>query len=86
MKQNNDHSCDFCGKSKEDVEKLIVSDHSAICNDCVELCISILKDEKVKKFPADEKNKIYNPVLIKDFLYLSQFPENILTISSPKLK
>ena len=68
VKQNNDHSCDFCGKSKEDVEKLIVSDHSAICNDCVELCISILKDEKVKKFPADEKNKIYNPVLIKDFL------------------
>ena len=68
VKQDNDHNCDFCGKSKEDVEKLIVSDNSAICNDCVELCVSILDDEKIKKFPADEKNKIYNPVLIKDFL------------------
>jgi ATP-dependent Clp protease ATP-binding subunit ClpX len=69
MQNNNDnHSCDFCGKSKEDVEKLIVSDHSAICNDCVELCVSILSDEKVKKFPTDESNKIFNPVLIKEYL------------------
>lgn len=70
MQQNNkeNHSCDFCGKSKEDVEKLIVSDQSAICNDCVELCVSILSDEKVKKFPLDDQKKIFNPVLIKEHL------------------
>jgi ATP-dependent Clp protease ATP-binding subunit ClpX len=70
VQQNNkeNHSCDFCGKSKEDVEKLIVSDQSAICNDCVELCVSILSDEKVKKFPLDDQKKIFNPVLIKEHL------------------
>jgi ATP-dependent Clp protease ATP-binding subunit ClpX len=69
MQDNNDnHNCDFCGKSKEDVEKLIVSDRSAICNDCVELCVSILSDEKVKKFPTDASNKVFNPVLIKEYL------------------
>ena len=31
------HVCDFCGKSKEDVEKLIVGEHAAICNDCINL-------------------------------------------------
>jgi ATP-dependent Clp protease ATP-binding subunit ClpX len=65
---NDDHHCDFCGKSKQDVEKLIVSDQSAICNDCVDLCVDILKDEKVKKFPLDETKQIFNPVKIKDYL------------------
>ena len=60
------HSCDFCGKSKEDVEKLIVGENSAICNDCIDLCVDILKDEKIKTFPVDRK--LLNPVKIKDYL------------------
>lgn len=66
MAKETNHHCDFCGKSKENVEKLIVGEHSAICNDCVELCVSILDDEKIKKFPTD--TKILNPSLIKDYL------------------
>lgn len=65
-KLETDHKCDFCGKSKEDVEKLIVGDGAAICNDCVELCIDILKDEKVKTFP--NTSKLLNPVKIKEYL------------------
>ena len=60
------HSCDFCGKSKEDVEKLIVGENSAICNDCIDLCVDILKDEKIKTCPVDRK--LLNPVKIKDYL------------------
>jgi ATP-dependent Clp protease ATP-binding subunit ClpX len=60
------HSCHFCGKSKEDVEKLIVGDNSSICNDCVHLCVNILEDEKIKKFPG-EKHTI-NPTALKDYL------------------
>lgn len=66
MAKQPEHTCDFCGKSKENVEKLIVGEHSAICNDCVELCVDILKDEKIKKFPADIAT--LNPALIKEFL------------------
>ena len=66
MVKETNHSCDFCGKSKEDVEKLIVGEHSAICNDCVDLCADILKDEKVKSFPVERKT--LNPALIKDYL------------------
>ncbi len=60
------HNCDFCGKSKEDVEKLIVGEHAAICDDCVDLCVDILKDEKIKKLPST--TKLLNPVLIKEYL------------------
>lgn len=60
------HNCDFCGKSKEDVEKLIVGDHAAICNDCIDLCVNILDDEKVKNLPGGKKT--LNPALIKEYL------------------
>jgi ATP-dependent Clp protease ATP-binding subunit ClpX len=64
-KIEHDHSCDFCGKSKEDVEKLIVGEHAAICNECVDLCVDILKDKKEK--PVDQ-SKLLNPASIKDYL------------------
>ena len=66
MPKQLNHSCHFCGKSKEDVEKLIVGDNSSICNDCVTLCVNILEDEKIKKFPVDKHS--INPTALKDFL------------------
>lgn len=66
MPKQTNHSCDFCGRSKEDVEKLIVGEHAAICNDCIDLCVNILIDEKVKNFPSDKQ--LLNPALIKDYL------------------
>ena len=65
-KQLTTHNCDFCGKSKEDVEKLIVGEQAAICNDCIDLCVNILDDEKEKTLP--DKKSLLNPVLIKEFL------------------
>lgn len=66
MNKDTNHSCDFCGKSKEDVEKLIVGENAAICNDCIDLCVDILKDEKIKTRPSDKK--ILNPASLKDYL------------------
>lgn len=62
------HECNFCGKHKEDVEKLIVGADVGICNECIELCSSILHDEKVKEFPIADAKKKFNPSKIKDFL------------------
>jgi ATP-dependent Clp protease ATP-binding subunit ClpX len=66
---NKDAQCDFCGKPKEEVEKLIVGHDVGICNECVDLCSNILGDEKVKNFHnlADSQNK-FNPSKIKDHL------------------
>ena len=49
MKTTENHdSCSFCGKHKDQVIKLIVGEEVAICNECVDLCQSLLKDEPVK--------------------------------------
>lgn len=37
-------NCSFCNKHKDQVQKLIVSDAVAICNECVDLCRELLTD------------------------------------------
>lgn len=39
-------TCSFCSKHRDDVQKLIVSDGVAICNECVDLCQELLIDKK----------------------------------------
>jgi len=44
--------CFFCGKSKDDVEVLIEGKEiltSYICNECVEKCVDVIKEEREKK-------------------------------------
>jgi ATP-dependent Clp protease ATP-binding subunit ClpX len=45
----NPDSCSFCGKHKDAVIKLIVGEDVAICNECVELCETLLVDELTVK-------------------------------------
>lgn len=40
--------CSLCGKSKEQVRKLIVGLHGAVCSDCIDLCNDILNNEAEK--------------------------------------
>lgn len=53
MKSNDTiDTCSFCGKHKDSVAKLIVGVEVAICNECVELCETLLTDEHLPK-PTD---------------------------------
>jgi ATP-dependent Clp protease ATP-binding subunit ClpX len=38
-------TCNFCGKHKDQVQRLIVSENVAICNECVNLCQELLVDD-----------------------------------------
>jgi len=37
--------CSFCGKRQEQVERIIAGPNVYICNECIELCSSILREE-----------------------------------------
>ena len=44
------YDCSFCGKSQHEVEKLIAGPTVFICDECVDLCVDIIKDAKeIKK-------------------------------------
>jgi ATP-dependent Clp protease ATP-binding subunit ClpX len=61
-------TCSFCGKHKDTVAKLIVSDRVAICNECVGLCQDLLSDEVATVHTATHTN---DPRATKE--YLDQF-------------
>ena len=42
--------CSFCGKSQHEVRKLIAGPTVFICDECVELCMDIIKEESKENF------------------------------------
>ena len=40
--------CTFCGKSESQVRKLVTGSGAAICDECTELCVDIISEERDK--------------------------------------
>jgi ATP-dependent Clp protease ATP-binding subunit ClpX len=60
--------CSFCDKHKDRVGKLIVSHKVAICNECVDLCGGLLKDNKPSTQKKSNPIKLLDPKDIRDYL------------------
>ena len=60
--------CSFCGKSQNDVKKIIAGPTVYICNECVELCNDIMEEEWGKEQGSDQEGKQLKPVEIKETL------------------
>ena len=61
------HNCSFCGKEKDIVAKLIVSDSVAICNECVNLCQDLLQDKDPVDTVSLDTGKT-DPMQLKSYL------------------
>ena len=69
MKDDNKHlNCNFCGKKREEVEKLIAGPDAYICNECITLSYDIVKDETQLDLLDFEFEDIPKPQEIKDYL------------------
>ena len=76
--------CSFCGKSQHEVKKLIAGPTVFICDECVELCMDIIKEE-AKNF--DEKSsdnvpppeEIYN--VLDDYVIGQQRAKKVLSVA-----
>lgn len=64
--ENHELVCSFCGKTSSQVKKIIVGPDVAICNECIELCESLL-DEKEFVEPK-HMEELPKPKDIADFL------------------
>ena len=70
-KYKNDLRCSFCGKSQDEVRKLIAGPEGVfICNECVDICVGIIEEEyefdDVEMDPGEIN--LPKPVEIKKFL------------------
>jgi ATP-dependent Clp protease ATP-binding subunit ClpX len=59
--------CSFCGKSQHEVRKLIAGPSVFICDECVELCNDIIREELEEKSDSG-RTKLPKPHEIKDVL------------------
>ncbi|MDQ3014072.1 MAG: ATP-dependent Clp protease ATP-binding subunit ClpX [Acidobacteriota bacterium] len=59
--------CSFCGKSQNEVKKLIAGPTVYICNECIDICIEIISDDAQQEAAAT-RPPLPKPLEIKSFL------------------
>ena len=83
---NNQLNCNFCGKKREEVEKLIAGPDAYICNECISLSYDIVKNEDKLDLFDFAFEDIPKPQDIKDYLdeYVigQESAKEILSVSS----
>jgi len=60
--------CSFCGKSQHEVRKLIAGPSVFVCDECVELCNDIIREEIKEISPKEEKESLPTPIEIRESL------------------
>ncbi|MES2856307.1 MAG: ATP-dependent Clp protease ATP-binding subunit ClpX [Bdellovibrionota bacterium] len=60
--------CSFCGKSQNEVKKLIAGPGVYICDECIELCNDIIAEEREREDSAKATLKVPRPIDIKTHL------------------
>ena len=77
--------CSFCGKSQQEVRKLIAGPSVFICDECVDLCNDIIREEGAGKNQDDNANRLPIPAEINDILdqYVigQEYAKKVLSVS-----
>jgi len=60
--------CSFCGKMQSEVRKLVAGPTAYICDECIELCRSIVEEDEGKSIDKEKKNVLPEPKELKKFL------------------
>ncbi len=60
--------CSFCGKSQNEVKKLIAGPSVYVCDECVELCNDIIREEFLDTENNSEYTQVLKPKEVKELL------------------
>ena len=75
--------CSFCGKSQHEVRKLIAGPTVFICDECVELCMDIIKEEN-KSSLVKHQDGVPSPKeicnVLDDYVIGQKFAKEILSL------
>ena len=60
--------CSFCGKTQEEVKKIIAGPTVYICDECIDLCNEIMEEEYQNEHPEQFQQELLKPSEIKEVL------------------
>jgi len=60
--------CSFCGKTQDEVKKIIAGPTVYICDECIDLCNEIMEEEYQNENTDDLKHELLKPAEIKEVL------------------
>ena len=79
-----DLRCSFCGKSAEQVEKVITGPAVQICNECVRLCTEVLAEDAKQSFKPGPK-KLMKPAELKagldEYVIGQEYAKRMLSVA-----
>lgn len=92
VRKNRDHQggqgvlfCSFCGKTQNEVRKLVAGPAAYICDECIELCRCIVEEESESSINQEFQKGIPDPKTIKKFLdqYVigQERPKKVLSVA-----
>jgi len=77
--------CSFCGKSQHEVRKLIAGPSVFICDECVELCNEIIREEVEDETGTGQSRSLPTPHEIKarldDYVIGQDFAKKVLSVA-----
>ncbi len=77
--------CSFCGKSQHEVRKLIAGPSVFICDECVELCNDIIREEIKEISPKKKEDALPKPTEIHthldDYVIGQEFAKKVLSVA-----
>jgi len=76
--------CSFCGKSQHEVRKLIAGPTVFICDECVELCMDIIKEENKDSFVKSQEG-VPTPqeicTVLDDYVIGQTYAKEVLSVA-----
>ena len=64
----NEIRCSFCGKPQERVKRIIAGPNVYICNECIDLCVGILREDMQPENDLNREDRLPTPREIKSFM------------------
>ena len=89
-KQNSDDNgkllyCSFCGKSQHEVRKLIAGPSVFVCDECVELCNDIIREEVHEATSESEDTRLPKPkeihASLNEYVIGQEFAKKVLSVA-----